>query len=130
MGRARQGRYLRKTKHRTPDMDQIQESIQKEVLTGESKKREFDPDLPGGGQCYCIICDRHFITDSVLAEHYQTRTHKKRVKAAQVPAVTQREVDAASGLSAPDFGMVVTSTKPTAVLAAPAPEVKMLSADT
>ena len=61
------------TKRRPRDVDQIQDDMQKENMT-----IEFDEDLPGGGQFYCLTCARHFINQDHLDSHISSRAHKRR----------------------------------------------------
>mgnify|MGYP001080067610 FL=1 len=95
--KGRAGRYVRKAKHMFSDLDQIQDEIQRDIAEG-GLLREFDADLPGGGQFFCIVCSRHFVNDATMQAHFNSKAHRKQLRKAQVPAVTQREVDWASGV--------------------------------
>ena len=51
-------------KHKTLDLDQIVDAINKGQITpsGEARtKLPLDEDKPGFGQFYCGVCDKHFI---------------------------------------------------------------------
>jgi bud site selection protein 20 len=58
-------------KRRGKDVDEILEAIA--GGTGEQKRARlaaaYDDDLPGGGQHYCVQCDRHFVDAPTLAKH-------------------------------------------------------------
>jgi len=43
-----------KTDNRARDIDQIQDDLIREQKTGVKMTFEFDDDLPGGGQFYCV----------------------------------------------------------------------------
>lgn len=66
------------TKRRRRDVDQIQDDLKKEVDTGKTVEFEYDEDLPGGGQFYCIHCARHFADQLTLNAHKRTKDHKRR----------------------------------------------------
>jgi len=91
------GRHL-KTKHRTRDLDQIQDDLARHAVNPQPRK--FDQDLPGCGQYYCMVCARYFITDKHLEEHVKSKLHKKRVKLAAEKPYTQEEANAAAGMGA------------------------------
>lgn len=87
-----------KTKRRTKDLDQIQGD-----LKPENKHRlvnqPLDEDLPGLGQHYCVECSRYYIDERTLTEHRRGREHKRRIRDLKVPAYTQKEAEAATGLT-------------------------------
>jgi len=63
------------TKRRTKDVDQIYDEIKQGKV-----RTPLDLDLPGGGQFVCIHCDRFFIDENTLKDHFKTKAHKKRMK--------------------------------------------------
>lgn len=67
------------TKRRAKDIDQIQEELEK-VQQGQTQpiSFDFDDDLPGGGQFFCITCARHFADTSTLEKHNETKPHRRR----------------------------------------------------
>ncbi|KAJ2721361.1 hypothetical protein GGI07_004031 [Coemansia sp. Benny D115] len=97
-----------KTKRRTKDLDQIQQD-----LLPENKHRLLsipeDEDLPGLGQHYCVECARYYIDDRTLEEHRRGREHKRRIRDLKAPAYTQKEAEAAAGLST-DNGRALSSS--------------------
>ena len=64
-------KYKKKTWlcHRAKDVDQIQDELEKSAETGEPIKFDYDDDLPGGGQFYCVETGQHFIDAKALADH-------------------------------------------------------------
>jgi bud site selection protein 20 len=94
-------RKSRGTKRRSVDIDQIQDELKhgtvKAGATREVRDR-FDPDLPGGGNFYCVETGRHFQDARALAEHKKTKGYKKRLKLLKEKQYTQDEADAAAGL--------------------------------
>ena len=72
-------KYKKKTWlcRRAKDTDQIQEELEKEQRTGVSAaKFEYDDDLPGGGQFYCVETGKHFADAKALADHKKSRFYK------------------------------------------------------
>ncbi|KAI8324824.1 hypothetical protein GQ54DRAFT_295978 [Martensiomyces pterosporus] len=97
-----------KTKRRTKDLDQIQEDLKPENKARLLSMPE-DEDLPGLGQHYCIECSKYFVDDPTLAEHRRGREHKRRLRDLKVPAYTQKEAEAAAGLTT-DNGKALSSS--------------------
>ena len=76
-------RKSRGTKRRKVDVDQIQDELKMDdpkALAVAKKRAAFDPDLPGGGQFYCVETGRHFASAHDLAAHKKTKGYKKRQK--------------------------------------------------
>ena len=75
-------------KHKTKDFDQIVSAINNNEITLNGdvlKKNEsnFDEDKIGGGQFYCGVCDKYFISQEVLDKHKKQGPHKLKVKKIQ-----------------------------------------------
>uniref|UniRef100_M4BY68 C2H2-type domain-containing protein n=1 Tax=Hyaloperonospora arabidopsidis (strain Emoy2) TaxID=559515 RepID=M4BY68_HYAAE len=68
------------TKNRARDIDQIQDDLCVEKVTGKQMGFEVDEDLPGLGQFYCTPCGRHFIDGKTRDVHLKTKVHKRRAK--------------------------------------------------
>ncbi|XP_065912604.1 zinc finger protein 593-like isoform X2 [Dysidea avara] len=64
-----------RTRRRTKDIDQIHEDMKP---ANAEKLLQDDPDLPGSGQHYCISCARYFVNETVMKDHFKTKSHKKR----------------------------------------------------
>jgi hypothetical protein len=65
--------------HRTMDTDQRQDQIEKAEATGKPITFQYDDELPGGGQFYCIETGKHFIDEKALADHRKTRYYKMHI---------------------------------------------------
>uniref|UniRef100_A0A7S1GEP6 C2H2-type domain-containing protein n=1 Tax=Bicosoecida sp. CB-2014 TaxID=1486930 RepID=A0A7S1GEP6_9STRA len=89
-----------RTRVRAKDVDQIQDEIKKMEESDVVAPLPIDDDLPGRGQFYCISCARHFINDDVLAYHYRTKQHKRRLKAVMADPYSQAEAEAGAGMGA------------------------------
>jgi bud site selection protein 20 len=75
----KQYQKIRKTKHKTKDIDEILEDLKPENMV-KLTNQQINEDLPGLGQHYCVFCARYFIDKSSLDGHFKTKEHKKRVK--------------------------------------------------
>eukprot|EP01069_Polyplicarium_translucidae_P001775 Polyplicarium_translucidae@DN1801_c0_g1_i1.p1 len=88
-------RTCRDLKKRGKDADQIFEAFH-----GPKKPLEIDEDLPGRGQFYCLVCDRHFIDDRSLTLHSTAKDHKRRLKEyTQRPPYTHRDSELAAEMT-------------------------------
>ncbi|KAJ2498521.1 hypothetical protein GGH96_004245 [Coemansia sp. RSA 1972] len=96
-----------KTKRRTKDLDQIQDDLKPENKT-RLVSMPLDEDLPGLGQHYCVECAKFYIDNETLVRHRHGREHKRRLRDLKEPAYTQKDAEAAIGLST-DNGKAVTS---------------------
>ncbi|CAI2184123.1 18692_t:CDS:2 [Funneliformis geosporum] len=69
-----------RTRNYAKDLDQIHEDLKKVKEHGDEilKNQEWNEDLPGLGQFYCIPCARHFINSEASNEHQRGKNHKKR----------------------------------------------------
>ncbi|OQS00107.1 hypothetical protein THRCLA_21747 [Thraustotheca clavata] len=85
------------TKSRNRDIDQIQDDLKKEQLTGKSMTFQIDEDLPGLGQFYCTPCGRHFMDAVARAVHLKSKVHKRRMKDVAQEQYSQKEADRAAG---------------------------------
>jgi len=62
-------------------------------------KFEFDDELPGGGQFFCMETGKHFIDAHALADHKKTRFYKRRLKVLKEEKYTQDSAEWASGMT-------------------------------
>ncbi|RWS02344.1 zinc finger protein-like protein [Dinothrombium tinctorium] len=85
---------INKTRNRKKDLDEIQDEIAK----GVSDEREFDEDLPGGGQFYCVHCSRYFIDEKSITDHRKSKVHKRRLKELNEDPYSKEEAESAAGL--------------------------------
>ena len=94
------------TKSRRRDIDQIQDDLakiqqthvtlidtSKEIVDQLKINCEYDEDLPGLGQHYCVPCGRHFSDENTLQIHQNTKDHKRRLKDLSQPQYTQTEAE-------------------------------------
>jgi bud site selection protein 20 len=79
LAKNKQYQKVRKTKHKTKDMDEILEDLKPENLI-KIQNKKLDENLPGLGQYPCVACSRYFIDKSHLETHYKGKEHKKRLK--------------------------------------------------
>lgn len=102
-GTGKNKKYKRKVWlcHREKDVDQIQDEI--ELSNGNindvASKIQYDDELPGGGQFYCVETGKHFIDAKSLADHKKSKFYKKRVKQLKEEKYTQHTADWASGMT-------------------------------
>ena len=95
-------KYKRKTWlcHRAKDTDQIQDELEKSAETGiPVGKFEYDDELPGGGQFYCVETGKHFADAKALADHKKSRYYKRRCKELKEEKYTQSTAEMAAGMT-------------------------------
>eukprot|EP00584_Thalassiosira_punctigera_P021158 CAMPEP_0172551980 /NCGR_PEP_ID=MMETSP1067-20121228/42908_1 /TAXON_ID=265564 ORGANISM="Thalassiosira punctigera, Strain Tpunct2005C2" /NCGR_SAMPLE_ID=MMETSP1067 /ASSEMBLY_ACC=CAM_ASM_000444 /LENGTH=127 /DNA_ID=CAMNT_0013339873 /DNA_START=271 /DNA_END=654 /DNA_ORIENTATION=+ len=95
-------KYKRKTWlcRRAKDTDQIQDEIEKsEVTDVPADKFEYDDELPGGGQFYCVETGKHFADAKALADHKKSRYYKRRCKELKEEKYTQETAELAGGMT-------------------------------
>jgi bud site selection protein 20 len=99
--RRKEKKYKKKCwlKHRAMDTDEIQEQIEKSVETGKPIDFQYDDELPGGGQFYCVETGKHFTDDTALANHKKSRYYKKRCKELKEEKYSQGTSEWAGGMS-------------------------------
>ena len=85
---------------RAKDTDQIQDEIEKAEITGvPADKFEYDDELPGGGQFFCVETGKHFADAKSLADHKKSRYYKRRCKELKEEKYTQEEAERAAGMT-------------------------------
>ena len=87
-----------KTKRYRRDIDQV---VLDDMLPENTQKllnQELDEYKPGLGQHYCLHCARYFISKESIQAHFQTKQHKKRIKATKEIPYTHEEANRAGGL--------------------------------
>ncbi|KAG9394901.1 Zinc finger protein [Carpediemonas membranifera] len=92
------------TKRRVKDLDEIH-NIDPVKQAEKLSRAIIDDELPGGGQFYCLQCDRHFINMNSLVAHNKSKVHKKRVKELKEAPYTEADANAAAGRGTSDYGM-------------------------
>lgn len=89
----------RSVKRRAKDLDQIQDEL-RAVAAGRLAVSSYrDEDAPGGGAFFCVECSRHCVNDAALVAHRATKSHKRQLKTVAEQQYTQKEADAAAGMS-------------------------------
>lgn len=80
------------SKYGAKHLDQIKLSLkEKSVL-------EYNDEIVGNGQFYCVECDRFFGDSNILDKHKTTKNHKRRVKALSETLHTDKDAEEAAGL--------------------------------
>lgn len=79
LSRNKQYQKIRKTKHKTKDIDEILEDMKPQNLI-KIQTQKIDENLPGLGQFYCVFCARYFVDKHTLECHTVSKEHKKRVR--------------------------------------------------
>ena len=95
-------KYKRKTwlERRAKDTDQIQDEIEKaDKTTGKPISFEYDDEIPGGGQFYCVESGRHFTDAKSLEDHKKSRYFKRRCKDIKEEKYTQGMAEWAAGMT-------------------------------
>ena len=59
-------------------------------------------DLPGLGQWYCVECAKWFESETNFTKHAKGKPHKRRVRQLKEHPYTQKEAEAAVGLTTDD----------------------------
>ena len=85
---------------RAKDTDQIQDEMEKARITGvPADKFEYDDELPGGGQFFCVETGKHFADAKALADHKKSRYYKRRCKELKEEKYTHEEAERAAGMT-------------------------------
>ena len=86
--------------HRPKDTDQIQDEIKKSTESGiPADKFDYDDELPGGGQFFCVETGKHFADAKSLEDHKKRRYYKRRCKELKEEKYNQDVADAAAGMT-------------------------------
>ncbi|KAF2130007.1 hypothetical protein P153DRAFT_366495 [Dothidotthia symphoricarpi CBS 119687] len=89
----------KKTRRHTRDLDQIHADLHDEKHLAQFKDEKFIEDLPGLGQWYCKECAKWFESEANLGAHQKGKVHKRRVKQLREEPYSQKEAEAAIGLT-------------------------------
>ncbi|XP_025075885.1 zinc finger protein 593 homolog [Pogonomyrmex barbatus] len=96
--------YKRKKYHRG-DTSHTESQIRREGIDEDLKEenakkllnQKVDFDKPGAAQHYCIHCARYFINDIALHIHFNTKAHKRRLKALELEPYSIEDSEKAAG---------------------------------
>ncbi|GAB7363340.1 hypothetical protein MBLNU230_g3621t1 [Neophaeotheca triangularis] len=89
----------RKTRYHTRDLDQIHADLQSKRHLQQHLETKAPEDLPGFGDFYCIECAKHFESELNFGAHTKGKPHKRRVKQMKEEPYSQKEAEAAVGLT-------------------------------
>lgn len=85
-----------RTKRRQKDLDEIDNDL-KEGNAEKLLNQEVDLDRPGCAQYYCLHCARYFINQRALEDHFNTKVHKRRLKALELEPYSIEDSERAAG---------------------------------
>ncbi|KAI9710534.1 MAG: Bud site selection protein 20 [Bogoriella megaspora] len=88
-----------KTRRRTRDLDQIHADVRDEKHLAEFTETKAAEDLPALGEYYCKSCARWLDDSNNFEAHQKSKKHKKMERLLKEEPYTQKEADAAVGLS-------------------------------
>ncbi|OCL01925.1 hypothetical protein AOQ84DRAFT_255171, partial [Glonium stellatum] len=89
----------KKTRRYTRDLDQIHADLNSEAHLARYQKTKAAEDLPGLGQWYCKECAKWFEGEANFMSHRRGKNHKRRLRQLREEPHTQKESEAAIGLS-------------------------------
>ncbi|KAH7401312.1 hypothetical protein BKA66DRAFT_450175 [Pyrenochaeta sp. MPI-SDFR-AT-0127] len=89
----------KKTRRHTRDLDQVHADLRDEKHLAEFKDAKPVEDLPGLGQHYCKECAKFFESEANFGAHQKGKVHKRRVKQLREEPYSQKEAEAAIGLT-------------------------------
>lgn len=88
-----------KTRRWRRALDQIHADLHDPKHLAQHKDSKVAEDLPGLGLHYCIECAKWFENDNNLVAHRKGKPHKRRVRQLKDDPYTQKEAEAAVGLT-------------------------------
>ena len=89
----------KKTRRYARDIDQIHADVHSQQHLKQYTDTKAIEDLPALGRWYCVECARWFESEYNYAKHSKGKPHKKRVKKLLEEPYTQKEAEAAIGLT-------------------------------
>lgn len=88
-----------KTRRHTRDLDQVHADVASEKHLQQYKDLHQPEDLPGFGDFYCVECAKWFESKTNLDHHTKGKPHKRRVRQLKEEPYSQKEAEAAAGLT-------------------------------
>lgn len=79
------------------DPDQVCEMLTPEKMK-QIEERKADPFLPGEGKFYCVICDKHFVSENAYKQHEKGGQHRLRLREVREGGFNPKAAMAAIGL--------------------------------
>ncbi|KXT15499.1 hypothetical protein AC579_3396 [Pseudocercospora musae] len=89
----------KKTRRHTRDLDQIHADKHSHKHLQQYKDTRALEDLPGFGEFYCTECAKWFESETNFKAHEKGKPHKRRVKQLKEEPYSQKEAEAAVGLT-------------------------------
>ena len=89
----------KKTRRHTRDLDQIHADVASKKHLQQYKDLHALEDLPAFGDFYCTPCAKWFESENNYVEHGKGKPHKRRVKQLRDEPYSQKEAEAAVGLT-------------------------------
>jgi bud site selection protein 20 len=89
----------KKTRRMTRGLDEVHTDLASKKHLQDHKDTHAPEDLPGFGQWYCVECAKWFESETNLVKHAKGKRHKRRVRDLKDEPYTQKEAEAAVGLT-------------------------------
>lgn len=89
----------KKTRRHTRNLDQIHADVASKRHLQQYKDTKAPEDLPGLGEWYCVECAKWFESETNFVHHAKGKSHKRRVKQLKEEPYSQKEAEAAVGLT-------------------------------
>jgi len=89
----------KKTRRYTRDLDQIHADVRSKKHLQQYTDTKAPEDLPGLGQWYCVECSKWFESETNFVKHAKGKPHKRRLRQLKDEPYSQKEAEAAIGLT-------------------------------
>ena len=89
----------KKTRRYTRDLDQIHADVNSKKHLQQYKDTKAVEDLPGLSEWYCVECAKWFESETNFLSHAKGKPHKRRVRQLKDEPYSQKEAEAAIGLT-------------------------------
>lgn len=89
----------KKTRRYTRDLDQVHADLASKRHLEQYHETKAPEDLPALGDYYCVECAKWFESDVNFQGHKKGKPHKRRVRLLREEPYTQKEAEAAVGLT-------------------------------
>lgn len=89
----------KKTRRSTRGLDQVHADVASKKHLQQHLDTHAPEDLPGFGQHYCVECAKFFESQTNLEKHVKGKPHKRRLRQLKEDPYSQKEAEAAVGLT-------------------------------
>lgn len=89
----------KKTRRHARDLDQVHADVASKKHLQQYIDTKAPEDLPGFGQWYCIECSKWYESEMNFVKHEKGKPHKRRVRQLKEEPYSQKEAEAAIGLT-------------------------------